>query len=130
MTLPVVKGTFVTCLALAAMAVVAHAGEYHVYSCRMPSGESAPADGWSPSVAGTAVYAEDTCGQPGGALLAALGEAKRTANADIARWAFEAPAGESLASATLWRAGDADGGAVINAAIPVLARRTDRNRHL
>ncbi len=114
MTLPVVKGTFVTCLALAAMAAVAHAGAYHVYSCRTPSGEAAPADGWSGSVAGTAV-AENTCNE-GGALTAALGAAKRTANTDSATWAFEAPSGESLASATLWRAGDADGGAVVNAA--------------
>jgi len=30
---------------------IAEAGEYHVYSCRTPSGESAPADGWSGSVA-------------------------------------------------------------------------------
>ncbi len=113
--LALVKGAFVTCLALAATAAAAQAGSYHVYSCRTPVGESAPADGWSGSAAGSA-YAEDTCQQPGGALLAALGEAKRTANTDIATWAFEAPVGESIAGATLWRAGDADGGAAINAA--------------
>jgi len=116
MTLPVLKGTFVTCLALAAMAAGAQAGSYHVYGCRTPSGEGAPADGWSGSVTGSAVYAENTCQQPGGALLAALGQAKRTANTGIATWAFEAPAGTSIAGATLWRAGDADGGAVVNAA--------------
>src|SRR5271154_488449 len=91
------------------------AGLYHVYSCRTPAGESAPADGWSGSVAGAASFTEDTCSQPGGALIAALGEAPRTANTDIATWAFEAPAGESVAGATLWRAGDADGGSVVNA---------------
>jgi len=116
MTLPVLKGTFVTCLALAAMAVCAQAGSYHVYGCRTPSGAGAPADGWSASVTGSAVYAEDTCQQPGGALLAALGQAKRTANTGIATWMFEAPVGESIAGATLWRAGDADGGAAVNAA--------------
>ncbi len=115
MTLPVLKGTFVTCLALAAMAAGAQAGSYHVYGCRTPSGEGAPADGWSASVTGSA-SAENTCQQPGGSLLAALGEAKRTANTDIATWAFEAPAGTNIAGATLWRAGDADGGAVVNAA--------------
>ena len=76
---------------------------------------------------GRYAYAENTCQQPGGALLAALGEqATRTANTDIATWAFEAPAGESIAAATLWRAGDAAGGAVVNATYRVLARRADR----
>jgi len=115
MTFRVLTAAFVACLALAT-AASAQAGQYHVYSCRTPSGESAPADGWSGSVAGPASFAENTCPQPGGALIAALGEATRTANTDIATWAFEAPAGESVASATLWRAGDADGGAVVNAA--------------
>ncbi len=53
--------------------------------------------------------------QPGGALLAALGQATRTANTDVARWAFDAPAGESIAGATVWRAADAAGGAMVNA---------------
>ena len=116
MTLQGLKAVCLAGLALAAVAADAQAGDYHVYACRTPSGESAPADGWSGSVAGGSVYAEDTCGQPGGALIAALGDAKRTANTDIATWGFEAPAGETIAGATLWRAGDADGGAVVNAA--------------
>ena len=61
---------------------------------------------------GTFTYAENTCAESGGALLAALGDqAVRTANTDSATWAFAAPPGETLAGATLWRAGDADGGA-------------------
>src|ERR1700685_1340944 len=115
MTFRALTAAFVACLALAT-AASAQAGQYHVYGCRTPSGESAPADGWSGSVAGPASLAENTCSQPGGALIAALGEATRTANTDIATWAFEAPGGESVTSATLWRAGDADGGSVINAA--------------
>jgi hypothetical protein len=44
--------------------------------------------------------------------MAALGaERNRTANADSATWTFSAPSGETLTGATLWRAGDADGGA-------------------
>ena len=130
MTLRVLKGAFVACLALAAMAAGAQAGQYHVYTCRTPSGESAPADGWSGSVAGASVYAEDTCRQ-GGALIAALGDrGKRTANTDIATWAFEAPRGETIAGATLWRAGDADGGAVVNAAYQFWLAGPTRNRHL
>ncbi|HMD52420.1 MAG TPA: hypothetical protein VKG62_06865 [Solirubrobacteraceae bacterium] len=111
----ILKGTLAAAAALVA-AGPAWAGSYHVYSCRTPSGESAPADGWSGSKTGTYTYAEDTCGQPGGALVAALGDqAARTANTDMAGWAFTAPEGEHITSATLWRAGDADGGAAINA---------------
>ena len=106
-------------LALACSGVAAasaQAGGYHVYACRTPAGQSAPADGWSGSKTGAYSYAEDTCSQPTGALVAALGdEPMRTANTDIATWAFSAPAGATIAGATLWRAGDADGGAAINA---------------
>jgi hypothetical protein len=114
MTLRVVKGALVAGLTLAAVSSGAQAGEYHVYTCRTPTGESAPADGWNGSVAGAAVYAENTC-QQGGALIAALRDATRTANTDIATWAFEAPTGATIAAATLWRAGDADGGAAAGA---------------
>ncbi|HMH46146.1 MAG TPA: carboxypeptidase regulatory-like domain-containing protein [Solirubrobacteraceae bacterium] len=105
-------------LALAALAVAAraYAGQYHVYSCRTPAGESAPADGWGGSHSGPYTYAQNSCAQSGGALLAALGdEPARTANTDLATWTFAAPAGATIAAATLWRAGDADGGAAVNA---------------
>jgi hypothetical protein len=110
-------------LALAAVAAAytiaaasAWAGEYHVYSCRTPAGESAPADGWSGANTGPATLAQDTCAKPGGALIAALdAQTSRTADADSATWTFAAPPGEALAGATLWRAGDADGGAAVNA---------------
>src|SRR5438477_3682411 len=93
----------------------ARGGEFHVYSCRTPSGAAAPADGWSPSHTGAYTYAENTCAQ-GGSLIAALRPSPgRTANTDIATWEFAAPTPERIAAATLWRAGDADGGAAINA---------------
>jgi hypothetical protein len=114
--LRIFKSTALVILALALLAPCAQAGSYHVYTCRTPSGESAPADGWSGSKTGTYTYAEDTCNQPGGALVAALGDQPaRTANTDVATWAFGAPTGERIADATLWRAGDADGGAATNA---------------
>jgi hypothetical protein len=95
----------------AASSSSALAGAYHVYSCRTPSGESAPADGWSGSAIGPESIDQDTCSQPGGALIAGLRAGfARTANSDSAKWAFEAPAGETIAAATLWRAGDTDGG--------------------
>jgi len=97
-------------------AAPALAGEYHVYSCRTPSGESAPTDGWTGSATGTASLADDTCAQPGGALIAGLrAETPRTAGTTAATWTFAAPAGETIAGATLWRAGDADGGVTGNA---------------
>jgi hypothetical protein len=88
----------------------AAAGQYQVDACRLPSGESAPADGWTPSVTGANAVAEDTCSKPGGALIAGLKAGPNIAETAIATWTFAAPAGETLAGATLWRAGDADGG--------------------
>jgi hypothetical protein len=104
-------GAAVLVVSWAAATSSASAGEYHVYSCRTPSGESAPADGWSGSAVGPESIDQDTCSQPGGALIAGLRAGfARTANADSAKWAFEAPAGETIAAATLLRAGDTDGG--------------------
>jgi hypothetical protein len=82
-------------LALAMCAAEAHAGRYHVYSCRTPAGESAPVDGWSGSVAAGGAfddYALNTCAE-GGALVAALGdETIHGAEIDRATWAFASPA--------------------------------------
>jgi hypothetical protein len=115
MTRRIVKAaTFAAALALTAPAAVAHAGSYHVYSCRTPSGESAPVDGWSGSTAGTFANAANTCSQPSGALIAALGDQPtHAANADFATWTFEAPTNETISAATLSRAGDAPGGATV-----------------
>jgi len=100
---------------LLVLAAAAHAGRYHAYSCRTPSGESAPVDGWTGSTAGTYTYAENTC-STGGALVAGVGDQiERTANTATATWAFSAPTGATLAAATLWRAGDSDGGRAVNA---------------
>lgn len=99
-------------VALAGAACVdAVAGGYHVYSCRTPWGAVAPTDGWTGSVMGSAYdYKLDTC-ESGGALIAALGdEVKHGVGTDKAMWAFAAPAGEKIAAATLWRAGDNEGG--------------------
>ncbi|MGA7703257.1 MAG: hypothetical protein WB998_00010 [Solirubrobacteraceae bacterium] len=94
---------------------VGQSGEYHVYSCRTPNGEAAPVDGWTGSATGAFVSAEDKCGK-GGALTAALGDGvEHESNTDVATWAFGAPVGETLKGATVWRAGDADGGTAANA---------------
>jgi len=102
------KAAIAVSLALATLAAAAHAGSYHVYSCRTPSGQSAPADGWSGSVAAGGAfddYALNTCAA-GGALIAALGDQTiHGAEIDKATWALSIPAGLSLSAATLWRAG-------------------------
>src|SRR5882757_3182096 len=93
----------------------ASAGRFHVYSCRTPDGGVAPVDGWSGSATGTFSYATDTC-PSGGAMLAGLGDQpSRTANTDTATWAFAPPQTDHLVAATLFRAGDAAGGAAANA---------------
>ena len=92
-------------------ASVASAGEYHVYSCRTPSGEVAPADGWVGEHVVVWDRSEDTCSQPGGALVAALGDqTTHPTNTYAATWMFSTPTDETMVGATLWRAGDADGG--------------------
>jgi len=94
---------------------VAQAGEYHVYSCRMPNGEAAPTDGWSDSKTGVSDYAENQCDE-GNALLAALGDGStHAATSDTATWEFNTPSEDALVGATFWRAGDADGGLATNA---------------
>jgi hypothetical protein len=91
----------------------AWAGEYHVYSCRLPDGGAAPVDGWSYSTTGSTShnpeFNPDGC-PTGTGLTAALGVGKHSADKDSATWTFSAPAGETLGSATLWRAGDTLGG--------------------
>ena len=94
----------------------ADAGEYHVYSCRTPSGAVAPTDGWTGSIVG-GVYdtVTNTC-TDGGALIAALdADARHAVLTDRATWAFAVPAGAKIAGATLWRAGDNGGGGLAEA---------------
>jgi hypothetical protein len=107
------KASFVAALVALVVAGGAWAGGYHVYTCRTPWGQSAPADGWSPSKSGAIPYDStvDTC-EEGGALFAALrDQVAHPANIDTASWAFSAPTDTTITAATLWRAGDTDGGA-------------------
>ncbi len=114
--LAVLTAVWVAALVCLVPAPGASAGEYHVYSCRTPAGETAPVDGWSGSAGPSySDYARDTCGE-GGALTAALGAVKaHEANVDLATWDFSTPAFDTMLGATLWRAADADGGEGVNA---------------
>lgn len=101
--------------ACACTAAVAVAGKFHVYSCRTPSGAVAPTDGWEGSAMGASVVAEDKCAK-GGALIAGLREGvSHPVGTDTATWTLDTPSGEKLDDASLWRAGDAEGGAAANA---------------
>lgn len=115
------KGALLAGLVLAALIAaqeVARAGQYHVYSCRMPDGEAAPVDGWSGTVAPGGAwddYALNTCGE-GGALVAALGDQTiHAAEVDRSTWNLKAPTSTVLSRAVLWRAGYLRGTAGENA---------------
>jgi hypothetical protein len=110
-------GTGVLCAAalLGGAPGAAEAGEYHVYSCRTPSGAAAPTDGWTGSASGVSVVAEDKCAK-GGALIAGLREGvSHSVGTDVATWELSTPGGLQVGKATLWRAGDAEGGSALNA---------------
>ncbi len=86
-----------------------------MYSCRMPNGEVAPTDGWSEMTSGSGTLIEDKCAT-GGSLLTGLSDGEtHEVEADRSSWIFSAPTGANIASAKLWRAGDADGGWGTNA---------------
>jgi len=112
-----------------ALAASAVAGDYHVYACRTPAGEPAPADGWSGSGAGAYDnYEKDTCAT-GGALTAALGDlTTHEADVDQTIWAFSVPADETIVGATLWRAGDTDGGEGSDATYEFLLAGPEENK--
>jgi hypothetical protein len=98
--------------ALAVAPSAAQAGEYHVYSCRTPSGQVAPTDGWSAPEHPEYEHGVtlNTC-EAGGGLLAALdANYAHYGDTERATWQFEAPTDETIAGATLWRAGDTLGG--------------------
>jgi hypothetical protein len=85
-------------------------GDYHVYACRQPDGQVAPVDGWSEATSQANDRATNTCASEGGLVAALDAGHSHPADTDLATWAFDAPAGETLAGATLWRAGDTAGG--------------------
>ncbi|HUA10780.1 MAG TPA: hypothetical protein VMA83_02105 [Solirubrobacteraceae bacterium] len=100
-------------LAGATLPATASAGVYHVYSCRTPSGEPAPTEGWTPEIAQGSAYDTSTANscETGGSLLADLGDATtHLGNLDRASWTFTAPTFVTVKAADLWIAGDVDGG--------------------
>ncbi len=81
-------------------------------------GAAAPVDGWSGSrTSGTFTYATNTCCEPAGRLLAALGDQDVRTGEHGRRDVEFRVAGRCDAGGRddCWRAGDADGGSAINA---------------
>jgi hypothetical protein len=115
-TNPVLAASFALAI-LAVLASSAHAGTYHVYSCRMPNGQAAPADGWVGSVAPGGAYddyALNTCAE-GGALVAALGDATiHDAEVDRSTWSLAVPQPLHLTAAMFWRSDETEGGFGVN----------------
>jgi hypothetical protein len=112
MALRVLTATFIAAIALAALVSVAWAGEYHVYSCRTPTGQVAPTVGWSESEHPSYDPTLNTC-ESGGGIIAAVDAGEPhlpDSESDKATWQFIAPAGETIADATVWRAGSTLGG--------------------
>jgi hypothetical protein len=89
---------------------VAWAGGFHVYACRTPDGEVAPVDGWSESTSQVDDEATNSCSGTGGLIAALKSGSSHPADTDLATWAFNAPIGETISAASLWRAGDTAGG--------------------
>ncbi len=91
---------------VAATAPAVHAGEYRVYSCKMPNGMPAPTDGWLPGKGGSAQSDPVNHCATGGALVAELNRsAAQPANSGIVTWGWNAPAGTSIVSYRVWRSG-------------------------
>jgi hypothetical protein len=76
----------------------------------MPNGQAAPVDGWSEAISQVNDAASDTCASGGGLVAGLHSGHSHPADTDLATWAFNAPAGETIAAATLMRAGDTAGG--------------------
>ena len=111
------NATLATLALVAALATApagtAAAGEYEVYSCRTPTGQVAPTDGWTAPGHSGEDTTSDTCEQPGGGLVAGLDDGSTHlahSALDKASWIFDAPVGEAIVAAKLWRAGATAGG--------------------
>lgn len=92
-------------LAAAALAApsAAEAGTYTVYSCKLPSGATAPTDGWTHESYGVTWSTHQNDCERGGAMIAFLsGEHDQAAQNNLA-WRFSAPPGVTLGEFTVHR---------------------------
>jgi len=80
---------------------VARAGTWALVSCATPGGAPAPAAGWLAGGAGDDKGSTNTCGAPGGALVAQVGDQAEQPAYQPATWTFTAPAGSAIAGGSL-----------------------------
>jgi hypothetical protein len=100
-------------VAAATLAAGAQAGQYHVYSCRTPTGQPASTEGWSAPEHSGEDTTTNTCEDADGGLIAGLDDGyvhSAHSTSDKASWLFKAPLGETVVAARLWRAGNTPGG--------------------
>lgn len=94
-------------LLVCALPANALANDYRVYSCKLPDGRPAPADGWSPAGAAPYAWFNDGCAS-GGALRAGLNGDAQAANTSYVGWGFDSgPA--AISSYSIVRSGRVQG---------------------
>jgi hypothetical protein len=95
-----VLACFIAIGASVKLSPVALAGSMHVYTCRTPTAQIAPTDGWSGSVVGSFVRVVNSCAAKG-TLVAELDNVSQPANGALATWTFTTPANMMITAARL-----------------------------
>ena len=94
-------GALVCAAVSLALAPPAKAGTYTVFTCRLPSGASAPTDGWRVENDVPGLRHSDSCAS-GGYLRSSM-EENGFPEGTRGGWAWTGPAAAALRSVTLWR---------------------------
>ncbi len=89
------------CAATLTLAIAAHAGNYTIYTCRLPNSTFAPTDGWAPDAEQPGIRHTDTC-RSGGSLQTAM-DADGFPTTMRRGWRWESSPGTTLLGITLWR---------------------------
>ena len=91
---------------LFALAAEARAGSFHTYSCRTPSGATAPTEGWSSTLASPSMEIRNSCAAGGELKVNFAGSVPAGA---IAGWRYTVPETLGIGRVRLWRSGGAAG---------------------
>lgn len=96
-------------IALTAFTSTASAGAYKVYSCKLPSGQPAPIDGWTHLADLSFSSHTNNCGS-GGALTFGLSNHQAWGVGTSMRWGFNPGGNRRIIAWDVWRSGSANGG--------------------